>query len=437
MASCRKLAGLAWALSLLVLVFEAAPFVVRQIRTGLFPQVASGSRSGSGAVSWLAASRSPVAARRAGPTSYSIRSSGRAGAGLRPAADHPGRSSLARASSQRHVGTARRPAQEAMSPKASSPMSSPSVAGDRAEGLRAGPACRDPDRRGRADLDVGVLPAQLVGARGEGPAHAALLLSPGANAPARAAAHRAHGRSWPCASPRRSSADPAGSARSSAGGASLVAAVVLLSPAAAPRRTRRRRPRREATAGFFPARSCWTSYEQRLTRPPACAPHCVTTANVRLVVEGRRAALPGRGPRRAPWEPGLSPVRPRAGCRGRSPSTASPPKDSSRASPTASSTCASPAGTHQVTLAGPLPPRDSLTLQFGEKPRRASASAQGWQVDGIRDDGSADDSVQLSRSSARPARERAERPSATSRGSRSRASSTSACRGPSRPSCGA
>ena len=46
----RKLAGLAWALSLLVLVFEAAPFVVRQIRTGLFPQVAPGSGSGSGSV---------------------------------------------------------------------------------------------------------------------------------------------------------------------------------------------------------------------------------------------------------------------------------------------------------------------------------------------------------------------------------------------------
>jgi hypothetical protein len=56
-----------------------------------------------------------------------------------------------------------------------------------------------------------------------------------------------------------------------------------------------------------------------------------------------------------------------------------------------------PAGVHQVVVAGPMPPRDSVTLQFGEKPRRATSSAPGWQVDGIREDGSADDSVQLSR----------------------------------------
>ena len=55
------------------------------------------------------------------------------------------------------------------------------------------------------------------------------------------------------------------------------------------------------------------------------------------------------------------------------------------------------AGVHQVRVSGPLPPADSLTLQFRERPRRATASAPGWQVDGIREDGSADDSVQLSR----------------------------------------
>ena len=86
----RKLAGLAWALSLLVFVFEAAPFLVRQIRTGLFPQVAQGR----GAVpDQFAASGFPLARsslRPRGPTNCSSQNLRQSSAGLRPAANYPG-----------------------------------------------------------------------------------------------------------------------------------------------------------------------------------------------------------------------------------------------------------------------------------------------------------------------------------------------------------
>ncbi|HYN42989.1 MAG TPA: hypothetical protein VE129_14525, partial [Thermoanaerobaculia bacterium] len=54
-------------------------------------------------------------------------------------------------------------------------------------------------------------------------------------------------------------------------------------------------------------------------------------------------------------------------------------------------------GTHQVVVSGPLPPRDSLALQFVDRPRRMRAVADGWQVDGVREDGTTDGSVQLTR----------------------------------------
>ncbi|MBL8111727.1 MAG: hypothetical protein JNK60_02500 [Acidobacteria bacterium] len=56
-----------------------------------------------------------------------------------------------------------------------------------------------------------------------------------------------------------------------------------------------------------------------------------------------------------------------------------------------------PAGVHRVSLSGPLPSRDSVALEFSATPKRARATAPGWQVDGIREDGTCDSSVQLSR----------------------------------------
>lgn len=146
----------------------------------------------------------------------------------------------------------------------------------------------------------------------------------------------------------------------------------------------------------WPGAALLEQLKERLLRPAACAPDCVTTARLSLAVEGSELRIEAEvhAGARVAWRlPG--------------------PTESWV--PAAVSVDGSPAegrlarlgngflhlrldpGVHLVRLAGPLPPRDSVTLQFGEKPRRATASASGWQVDGIREDGSADDSVQLSR----------------------------------------
>lgn len=146
----------------------------------------------------------------------------------------------------------------------------------------------------------------------------------------------------------------------------------------------------------WPGTALLEQLQERLLRPAACAPDCLTTARLALVVEGSvlrleaevhagaRAAWPLPGPTES-WVPSAVSVdgRPAEGRLARLGNGFL----HLRLDP----------GVHVVRLSGALPPRDSVTLQFGEKPRRATASASGWQVDGIREDGSADDSVQLSR----------------------------------------
>jgi hypothetical protein len=56
-----------------------------------------------------------------------------------------------------------------------------------------------------------------------------------------------------------------------------------------------------------------------------------------------------------------------------------------------------PEGLHRVEVRGPLPPSDSLTLTLGDAPHRVTVSGDGWNVDGLREDGRAEESIQLSR----------------------------------------
>jgi hypothetical protein len=56
-----------------------------------------------------------------------------------------------------------------------------------------------------------------------------------------------------------------------------------------------------------------------------------------------------------------------------------------------------PAGKHQVTLEGRLPERDTVHLPLPLKPRRVVAKVSGWTLDGVREGGEPDDSLQLTR----------------------------------------
>jgi hypothetical protein len=57
-------------------------------------------------------------------------------------------------------------------------------------------------------------------------------------------------------------------------------------------------------------------------------------------------------------------------------------------------------GIHAIDAVGPLPPSDTLTLAISDVPHRARVQAEGWKVDGVREDGRVEGALQLSRSLA-------------------------------------
>jgi hypothetical protein len=135
--------------------------------------------------------------------------------------------------------------------------------------------------------------------------------------------------------------------------------------------------------------------KQRLTRPAACEPDCVTTPELRVTLRGATLAFsaevhtaadaswPVPGPL-ASWAP--------AGIRvdGAATSAIARLPDGFlhvRLSP----------GVHRVQVEGPAPPADSFTLQFGQVPRRAALDAPGWDAVGFRSDTPPEGSIQLTR----------------------------------------
>ena len=135
----------------------------------------------------------------------------------------------------------------------------------------------------------------------------------------------------------------------------------------------------------------------RLTEAPTCLPSCVTSPRLRLEVaatglrivqEVHVAApvavpLPGNGEQ---WLPTSVLV------------------DGAAASGVVRSPDGSLAielrpGRHEVVLEGPLPARETVQIGLPLKPHRVEAKASGWTVDGLHEDGLADDNLQLTRMS--------------------------------------
>ncbi len=54
-------------------------------------------------------------------------------------------------------------------------------------------------------------------------------------------------------------------------------------------------------------------------------------------------------------------------------------------------------GVHQVVLEGALPPRDEIQLALPLKPKQLESQLHGWTLDGVNDDGSPQDALQLAR----------------------------------------
>jgi hypothetical protein len=134
---------------------------------------------------------------------------------------------------------------------------------------------------------------------------------------------------------------------------------------------------------------------KRLTRPAACEPACVTTPSLRLGLAAGRLEVSAEVHAAADgtW-PVPGPLATWAADRIRldgAPAVAVAQLGDGflhvRLRP----------GVHRVEVSGPVPPGDSFALQFAQVPRRARASAPGWDVSGLRADRPPDASVLFSR----------------------------------------
>jgi len=140
--------------------------------------------------------------------------------------------------------------------------------------------------------------------------------------------------------------------------------------------------------------------KQRLTRPAPCEPNCVTTPSLLLRLDATRLALTAEVHAAADGTWALpGPL-----------GTWAPAEVRVNGATAAGARLGDgflhlrlPRGVHRVEATGPLPPGDSLTLQFAVPPRRARAEAPGWDVSGLRADGPAEPSVLFTRRLASPA----------------------------------
>jgi len=140
--------------------------------------------------------------------------------------------------------------------------------------------------------------------------------------------------------------------------------------------------------------------KQRLTRPPPCAPNCVSIASARVIADdstlevrleahaGTRAvvALPGSSQRwaveRVTIDGVAAPLSRDAGF---------------------NLTAAVEPGVHEIVLAGSLADADSVRLTFPQRPARVTVTASGWDVAGVDQQRLLADSLTLSRAARRVA----------------------------------
>ncbi len=167
----------------------------------------------------------------------------------------------------------------------------------------------------------------------------------------------------------------------------VLAGTLLLDPSSA--------GAQQAVPEGTPAQAVLDELAKRLTAPPACAPDCVSVARAsidatssRIVFDaevhvGATTALRMPGPASA-WLPTVITVD------GKQRSAIALASDGF-------ALLRLEKGVHRVRLEGFAPAGESLTLAFGDHPRYLAVNAKGWEVDGLRDNGRADASIQLRR----------------------------------------
>lgn len=150
-----------------------------------------------------------------------------------------------------------------------------------------------------------------------------------------------------------------------------------------------------AAASDIPTPEVINELRERLTAAPDCAPDCAESPRLRL--EATPSTLRGRlevhvgAPTAIPLPGGAKAWTPTAVL------VDGTPASGLRRMPDGSLWIALSAGVHQVQFEGPLPDAEAVQLPLPLKPRRVEATAEGWSVHGLREDGRSDDNIQLAR----------------------------------------
>jgi len=154
--------------------------------------------------------------------------------------------------------------------------------------------------------------------------------------------------------------------------------------------------RAAAAEGGFPPKDLLDQLRARLLERPECAPNCAASPELKVEVTSGwlklRFTVHADAATAVPVPTGGREWTPARGTIDGNPAPAARSGDGSLWVPV-------PAGAHELVLEGPLPERDTVQIALPLKPRHVDATLlTGWTLSGLRDDGRADDALQLSRS---------------------------------------
>jgi hypothetical protein len=150
-----------------------------------------------------------------------------------------------------------------------------------------------------------------------------------------------------------------------------------------------------ASAADFPPKELLDQLRAELLENPACAPNCADSPHLQLQATAAwlslRFDVHAAAPTAIPVPGGGREWSPVKGSLDGAPATAQRGGDGSLWVPV-------PAGAHVLVLEGPLPERDAVQIALPLKPRRVDSAVAGWTLHGVREDGRAENNLQLSRS---------------------------------------
>ncbi|MBX3216254.1 MAG: hypothetical protein KF850_29715 [Labilithrix sp.] len=151
---------------------------------------------------------------------------------------------------------------------------------------------------------------------------------------------------------------------------------------------------RTASAQAVPPKEVLDELASRMLEKPACSPTCASSS--RMLIEATKSTLHLR----VEIEASAATAVPLPGSAQWSPETVlldGKPASALMRTEDGRVWLAVEKGWHQATALGKLPDRELVQIALPLKPHRVEAQADGWRVEGIHEDGLADDNLQLTR----------------------------------------